>query len=139
MKDKILLFLIVSIMLGCTKYMSAQIQEVRTRNRQNLINLKLGISKDEVLDIMGRYTDTLKSDRFADTEHYIINNPYKSSSFSVKDEGIEVLYYYTELKSNDGAVTDDELTPLVLIDDKLTGWGWDFWYDTALKLGIRLR
>ncbi|MEC8479353.1 MAG: DUF3192 domain-containing protein, partial [SAR324 cluster bacterium] len=36
----------------------------------------------------------------------------------------ELLYYHTDLKTPDGAVTDDELTPVVLIEDKVIGWGW---------------
>ena len=35
-----------------------------------------------------------------------------------------MLYYHTDLKTPDGAVTDDELTPVVLIEDKVIGWGW---------------
>jgi hypothetical protein len=35
----------------------------------------------------------------------------------------ELLLYYTNKKLADGAITDDELTPLVVMDGKLDGWG----------------
>ena len=37
---------------------------------------------------------------------------------------MELLYYHTDLKTHDGAVTDDELTPVVLLGGKVIGWGW---------------
>jgi len=35
-----------------------------------------------------------------------------------------LLFYYTDLKAADNAITDDELTPVVLMDNKVVGWGW---------------
>ena len=51
----------------------------------------------------------------------------------------EILYYYTDQKSADGAITDDELTPLVMKDGALDGWGWAYLKDVSAKYEIRLR
>ena len=42
--------------------------------------------------------------------------------FQRKKAGIVVLPH--RFKTPDGAVTDDELTPVVLIEGKVIGWGW---------------
>jgi hypothetical protein len=51
----------------------------------------------------------------------------------------ELLLYYTDIKRRDGAITDDELTPLVILDGKLDGWGWSYWQDIVQKFEIRMR
>jgi len=108
-----------------------------------LNDLELGFTKGKVLEVMGESTDTLKSNQLRDSgtpnERVIINNPYRSSAFTKSGTQIEILLYYTDLKSNDGAITDDELTPIILIDGKVAGWGWEYWTDVAAKYEIRIR
>ena len=54
-----------------------------------------------------------------------MKRPYRSETLSLSNgKRLELLYYHTDLKTPDGAVTDDELTPVVLIEDKVIGWGW---------------
>ena len=54
-----------------------------------------------------------------------MKRPYRSETLSLSNgKRLEFLYYHTDLKTPDGAVTDDELTPVVLIEDKVIGWGW---------------
>ena len=48
-----------------------------------------------------------------------INNPYLVSSFSIKEDNITIIYYYTEYASR----ANKSLTPLVLLNGKLIGWG----------------
>lgn len=133
----------ISLLIGCTAYMSQQLEEVRVNNRTRLNDLELGFTKGKVLEVMGESTDTLKSNQLRDSgtpnERVIINNPYRSSAFTKSGTQIEILLYYTDLKSNDGAITDDELTPIILIDGKVAGWGWEYWTDVAAKYEIRIR
>ena len=70
-----------------------------SRNNRNIKKLNTGISKAQVLAIMG---EPLK------TEVYNTENTW---------------YYYTETKWSDGMKTRDECTPLFFKDDKLVGWG----------------
>ena len=49
-----------------------------------------------------------------------MKRPYRSETLSLSSgKRLELLYYHTDLKTPDGAVTDDELTPVVLIEDKV--------------------
>ncbi len=78
--------------------------KIRERNRNNLNRLTLDMSRQQVLTVMKR--------------------PYRSETLSLSNgKRLELLYYHTDLKTPDGAVTDDELTPVVLIEDKVIGWG----------------
>ena len=55
----------------------------------------------------------------------VMKRPYRSETMSLSNgKRLELLYYHTDLKTPDGAVTDDELTPVVLIEGKVIGWGW---------------
>lgn len=67
------------------------------------------------------------------------NNPYRSEFLVGSKETLEILYYYTDLKRRDGAVTDDELTPLVFKDGKLMGWGHSLLDESIKKYEIRFR
>jgi hypothetical protein len=121
MKNAIIfLFLIISF-LGCTS-----LEGIRATNRENLMKLSIGITKNKTLQIMGTETQNVFSD--------VITNPYRSEILKGKDGGIyEVLFYYTDIKKQDGAITDDELTPLVFKENKLIGWGWSFLNENVTK------
>lgn len=116
-------------LLGCAPSNDA----IRAQNRENLLKLSMGMSKAEVLQIMG--TKTIKSDG-----DWTINNPYKSEMLKGKDGIVyELLFYYTDMKAADNAITDDELTPLVFKDKELLGWGWSFVNDNVEKREVRVR
>ena len=57
----------------------------------------------------------------------------------MKDKIFEVIYYVTDVKNDDGAITDDELTPLVFDEGNLIGWGWSFLQNNVQKYEIRMR
>ena len=79
--------------------------KIRESNRNNLSRLTLDMSRQQVLTVMKR--------------------PYRSETLSLSNgKRLELLYYHTDLKTPDGAVTDDELTPVVMIEGKVIGWGW---------------
>jgi hypothetical protein len=111
---KIGTLLIVILVVGC----AASDEYVRTKNRENLLRLSVGMKKLEVLQIMGTQTfDT-------------INNPYKVETPRGKEGQLyEVFFYHTEMKNNDELVTDAELTPIVFFENQLIGWGWAFLSD----------
>jgi len=68
-----------------------------------------------------------------------ISNPFRIETLEGKDSVLEVLYYYTDLQKEDGAITDDELTPLVLRNDRLVGWGRSSLNESVTKYEIRVR
>ena len=123
----IFIVLMISVLLsGC-----ARLSEIRGENRQKLLGLSTGLTKQEVLNVMG--TETMK------TRRRVITNPYRTEMYRSNGREIELLLYYTDVKKSDGAITDDELTPLVLMDGKLDGWGWLYWDDIVHKYEIRIR
>ncbi|MBQ32233.1 MAG: hypothetical protein CL923_06715 [Deltaproteobacteria bacterium] len=90
----------ISLLVGCTRPAA-----IRERNRDNLSRLSIDMNRKEVLRIMRK--------------------PYRTELMRMsKGETVELLLYYTDLKAADNAITDDELTPVVLMDDKVVGWGW---------------
>lgn len=124
---KILALLLCLALVGC-----ATLSKIRATNRERLNKISIGMTKQEVLDIMGTKTITARSSE-------VINNPYKTETLRSEDKVFEVLYYYTEIKRSDGAITDDELTPLVFDEGKLIGWGWSFFEDTTQKYQLKIR
>ena len=140
-----LVFILTAHILTACTSMYSQYEKVRSRNRQNVNKLNIGMTKDEVLETLGTLTDKLVSRRRSDggslflPETQYIDNPFRTSSFERDTLTFELLYYYTDLKRADGAKTDDEMTPIVLINGRLAGWGWDFWEDTANKYELRIR
>jgi len=111
--------------------------KVRNKNRENLNRLSVGMTKEEVLKVMG--TKTLRGGGIYGTGK--ISNPYRTETLLSGDgkTTLEVLFYYTDKKKADGAITDDELTPLVLKEGKLIGWGWSFIDQAKQIYEIRIR
>jgi hypothetical protein len=128
MRKLIMLFIGMMLISGC-----ATLDKVRTTNRENLMRLSIGITKQEALNIMG--TGTVRTGDYPPT----VNNPYRSEILQGTGKTFEVLYYCTDIKRADGAITDDELTPLVFDNNKLIGWGWSFLEDNKNKYEIRVR
>lgn len=133
---------VVATMIGCTNNMSETADQFRAKNRQNLTKLFLGMTKDSMIVVMGtekaqgKYWKGLVNGGY-ERQDYV--NPYRTETLAGENVTLLVYLYYTDLKSADGAITDDELTPVVLRDDKVIGWGWMFLDDAVQKYEIRLR
>ncbi len=112
------------------------LEGVRSENRTNLLKLQIGMTKTQVLEIMGAKEDALWG---GDGYTQRISNPYRAETLEGKDGTLEVLYYYTDLQKQDGAITDDELTPLVLKNNKLIGWGRSALNESVTKYEVRVR
>jgi len=111
-------------------------EKVRAENRSGILKLSIGMTKGEALSIMG-----IDERRLFGGIGYTqrISNPYKSEILQGDKKTFEVLYYYTDLKKQDGAITNDELTPLIFDEDKLIGWGWSFLNENINRYEIRVR
>ena len=86
------LLIIVVMLCGCS------FKEVRT-NLENSQKLRVGMTKDEVLAVMGE--------------------PLKDESYHRPD----LWYYYFDCNWMDGLYTEEECFPLVFKEGKLVGWG----------------
>ena len=77
-------------------------------NSSRLLHLEPGMSKSQVLETMGTANGTY------------VNNPYLVSLFSIQED------YITKNPNNDYEVWNlgfHHMTPLVLLNGKLIGWG----------------
>jgi hypothetical protein len=105
---------LILFVAGC----AFETSQIRLQNRQRVADLGIGMTREEVLNHMG--TETFSSNPE-------INNPWKTSTVDdYSDDFNEILFYYTDTKHDDNAITDDELTPIVLENNILVGWGWTF-------------
>lgn len=115
----------IGILSGC-----ATASQATARNREHLLKLSIGMSKEEAINIMGKKRFSAGNLIYSETP-LMINNPYRSEIVAGRDKTLEIIYYVTDVKKNDGVITDDELTPLVFEDGKLIGWGQTFLRDSS--------
>ncbi|MBZ0165509.1 MAG: DUF3192 domain-containing protein [Candidatus Omnitrophica bacterium] len=137
MKNFILILLCL-VICGC-----ASVSKTISPNRANLLKLSIGMDKSQALEVMGTKPfhvmgGTTKFHTYGSSIE--IDNPYRSEILVGKDDKkFEVIYYVTDVKVDDTAITDDELTPLVFDNGELVGWGWSFLQDRVQKYEIRVR
>ena len=134
---KLLAVLLCLGLVGCSSLRS--LSQATAPTRENLIRLSIGMTKQEVLDTMG--TETREAYYHGGLDNWAfstMNNPYRSEILQGKDKTLEVIYYVTDDKNHDGAINDNELTPLVFDEGKLIGWGWSFLQDSLNKYGINM-
>ncbi len=90
-----------------------------SRNNENLLKLEMGMSKEDVISIMG------KPD---------LNEAYQS----LYGKPVVIFFYYTQRKWPDGNVTKDECTPVVFENDRLVGWGDEF-YKAKMEVDVNIK
>ena len=106
--------LFVLILTSCATW---KIQQ--SRNRDNLMRLDLGMTKEQVVQIMGK--------------------PDLNEAYQTADGGaLVILFYYTNRKWADSNITKDECTPLVFENGKLIGWGDEF-YQSKIKVEVEIK
>jgi hypothetical protein len=138
MKKAIWITIFCLTLIGCN---STALNDFRDTNRKNLAKLNLGMTKQEVTEIMGtkRADDNTLGRMYVGASVTSATNPYRTEILQGKDRTFEVWYYYTDVKREDSAITDDELAPLVFDGGKLVGWGWGFLQQNIEKYEIRIR
>jgi len=106
--------------------------DITSRNRQNLGKLAIGMTKEQVLNIMG--TQTLTT-----VDHNVrVTSPYRVETIKDNDgKTMEVLFFYTDEKKDETKVSDDELTPVILNAGKVEGWGRIYLADVAPAYRLR--
>ena len=77
--------------------------------------------------VIGYAYQTGKPEDRASYKTITVPNPYKTETVKRASKNYVVEYYLTQIIQADGAVTDDELTPLIFENGRCVGKGWDFY------------
>lgn len=89
------------------------------RTRKNLMKLELGMSKQEVIDIMG--------------------SPYNREAYVTPDgQSLEFLIYLTKYTYS-GSIPDTDTTPICFLNGKVTGWGRNFYISEKQRYEIEIK
>ena len=91
-------------------------------------NLNAGISRDSTLKLLGAVgTDTF-------------HNVYDYGNYIINGQALEFFYYDSKNRKfrRDTVERRKELTPLVVVNQKLVGWGWPFADSVAGANAIQL-
>ncbi len=134
---KPLLACLLVVFVSCSVLRTVWAEDILAKNRENLNRLSMGMLKSDVLNIMGTQTITAYESAQS-AQMIVITNPYRTEIMkNEKGENLEVLFYYTDEKRL-GQITDNELTPIVLKDGKVEGWGRSYLMDVVYSYRARL-
>ncbi len=125
-------FILVAVVAGAC---ASGFETVQSENRAKLYLLERGQTREQVLEEMGTEPQEYNKGVLSSG---VVQNPYDSETHIAGGEKIEVFYYATHIKNSDGVITSDELTPLVLVDDVLVGWGWKYLAAFTEQYDLRL-
>lgn len=91
--------------------------QLRAENKQNIARLKHGMSRNQVLDIMGRKQASTRHDG-------PVGNPFRPHPFTgTGGQQYEVLFFYTDRHAKFGKIHDTNCTPVVLRQDRVVAIG----------------
>ncbi len=138
---KIIIVLVCLVFLGgCAADTTKSLAELRNDNRFNLTKLSVGMSKEQVFEIMGEETGEVNVGTLLHPGIMSATNPYKKEILQGKNRIYEMYYYYTDIgKGSYFSIAEDELTPLVFDKGKLMGWGWRFIETNIQKYELRIK
>jgi hypothetical protein len=114
---------------GCSTLMIDSLEQLRDMNKKNIATLALGTPRAQVEKLMGdaRAGGKLGDVVFGRVRHLEVKNPQREERLTGPDGATyDVLFYYTDIKTRDDKITDDELTPLVFRGHELAGIGYGF-------------
>ncbi|MDO8546612.1 MAG: hypothetical protein Q7R68_04550 [Nitrospirales bacterium] len=124
--------------------------EFATRTVAQLKTLAVGQSRDEVMARMNlEPVEGCAGWSWEDREFYLRHNgwlrciktellrsPYRTAALEIDGVSHEALFYYTGGTGPEGGITDQQLTPVLIVGDKLIGWGWE--HPLMKQIGPRL-
>lgn len=112
------------------------LEQLRENNKKAIAQLAPGTTRAQVEKLMGEATAGGKFGDilFGRVQHLEVKNPQREERIVGADgAAYDVLFYYTDLKTRDDKITDDELTPLVFRNHELAGIGYGFLAKLAPK------
>lgn len=135
MKNSILCLVLLGLM-GCVSIEVDPPSVYRnTETKDPLTNIELvrvGMTYQEVQNVMGEGVFTgyeQVKPQSGSFEPMTIPAPFREEDIVSAGRTYHVVFYFTDVVASDGIVSEEELMPLVFIDDKLIGKGADFLFD----------
>ena len=116
MKKEITLLVLALLINGCAS--NSMMPWGIEKARNNLMKLEIGMSKQEVIEIMGM--------------------PYNREAYSTPDGPLDFLIYLTKYTYS-GSIPDSDTTPVCLLNGKVTGWGRNFYENQKQKYEIEIK
>jgi hypothetical protein len=129
MKVRIAIATLLVAAAGCSTLFMDPLEQFRADNKQNLAKVAVGMTRMEVEGVMGnaRAGGGLPEVAFGRVQYLAVRNPMRIENVMASDGSeLVVLFYYTDVRTRDDKVTDDELTPVALRDGKVAGIGYGF-------------
>ncbi len=129
MKFRIAVASLVVAAAGCSTLFMDPLEQFRADNKQNLGKLAVGMTRLEVESVMGnaRAGGGLPEVAFGRVQYLAVRNPMRVENVMASDgSDYVVLFYYTDVRTKDDKVTDDELTPVAFRDNRVAGIGYGF-------------
>jgi hypothetical protein len=123
---------------GCSKGIeskSPEIVDLRQGNDSVVASrLNVGMTEPEV---RAAFSDRVARGELGKNKGTLfVNNPYRTETVICQGETAKVLWYYTTTRCDNGQITDDELTPVLLVDGKVAGWGHRFYDQYCKKMPV---
>jgi hypothetical protein len=120
---------LLALAAGCSTLFIDPLEQLREANKRNIAQLSAGMTRAQVEKLMGADAagGKLGDVAFGRLQHLEAKNPQREERITGPDgAGYDVLFYYTDLRTRDDRITDDELTPLVFRGHELAGMGYPF-------------
>ncbi|MCC6758746.1 MAG: hypothetical protein IT395_03870 [Candidatus Omnitrophica bacterium] len=121
------------ILGGCE---TAPVSSVKTADPQimqrrfiSTSQVRNGLTRQEVAGLLGKEVVagySLTDEASGEYSPITILNPQRTETIQNGKKSYAVDYYLVGIKAADEKVSDDELVPVVFLNDRVVGMGWDF-------------
>jgi hypothetical protein len=118
-----------TLVTACSTLFMDPLEQLREANKRNLGRVTVGHTRLEVDSIMGtdRVGGGLPEVLLGRVQYLEARNPMREEEVRGADSvDYRVVFYYTDVRTKDDKITDDELTPIVFRDGKVAGVGHAF-------------
>lgn len=111
---------VLALTSGCGAVYANKYRDAIADNQAALAKLQMGMSREQAATVMG------------DGDHVqyrkiTFNDPWRSERFADQQgRNVVVVMYLTQHPASWRNVQEGDLTPLVFVDDSLSGYGWSY-------------
>lgn len=115
------------------EYKSPELVELRQANTSAIASrLNIGMTEPEVRAAF--IERVARAELGKDKGILQVNNPYRTETVYCQDKVAKVLWYYSAVKRDNDRIDQDELTPVLIVDDRVAGWGQRFYEQYCKKV-----